>query len=69
MKLSKIINNIKKDHPKHHINLIVDEYDAENLDKPEAEALNQIFTKDENFRDVFDNISCLRRNFRTVIPN
>ena len=36
LKLSKIINNIKKDHPKHNINLIVDEYDAEHLDNPEA---------------------------------
>ena len=51
LKLSKIINNIKKDHPKHNINLNVDEYDAEHLDNPEAEKLNQIFTKDERFRD------------------
>ena len=51
LKLSKIINHIKKDHPKYNINLIVDEYDAENLDNPEAEKLNQIFTKDEKFRD------------------
>ena len=36
LKLSKIINNIKKDHPKHNINLIVDEYDAEHLDNPDA---------------------------------
>ena len=51
LKLSKIINNIKKDHPEHNINLIVDEYDAEHLDKPEAEKLNQIFAKDKKFRD------------------
>ena len=51
LKLSKIINNIKKDHPKHNINLNVDEYDTEHLDNPEAEKLNQIFTKDERFRD------------------
>ena len=56
LKLSKIINHIKKDHPKYNINLIVDEYDAENLDNPEAEKLNQIFTKDEKFRD---SIICL----------
>ena len=51
LKLSEIINNIKKDNPKDKINLIVDEYDAEHLDKPEAEKLNQIFTKDEKLRD------------------
>ena len=46
LKLSEIINNIKENHPKHNINLIVDEYDAEHLDIPEAEKLNQIFTRD-----------------------
>ena len=56
LKLSEIINNIKEDHPKHKINLIVDEYDAEQLDEPEAIKLNQMFTTDENFRD---SIICL----------
>ena len=51
LKLSEIINNIKKDHPKHNINLIVDEYDGEQLDEPEAKRLNEIFTTDEKFRD------------------
>ena len=36
LKLSDIINDIKKNHPKRKINLIVDEYDAEHLDEPEA---------------------------------
>ena len=36
LKLSKIINNIKKDRPKHNINLIFDEYDTEHLDYTEA---------------------------------
>ena len=36
LKLSHIINGIKKKHPKRNINLIVDEYDPEHLDKPEA---------------------------------
>lgn len=51
LKLSRIINNIMKDHPEHNINLIVDEYDAEQLDKPEATKLNEMFTTDERFRD------------------
>ena len=51
LKLSRIINNIMKDHPEHNINLIVDEYDAEQLDKPEAKKLNEMFTTDERFRD------------------
>ena len=49
LKLSHIINGIKKKHPKRNINLIVDEYDPEHLDKPEAERLNKIFTTDEKF--------------------
>ena len=56
LKLSEIINNIKKDHPKHNINLIVDEYDGEQLDQPEAKILNKIFTTDEKFRN---SIICL----------
>ena len=56
LKLSEIINNIKKDHSKHNINLIVDEYDGEQLDEPEAKRLNEIFTADEKFRD---SIICL----------
>ena len=67
LKLSEIINNIKKDNPKHNINLIVDEYDAEHLNKLEAEKLNQIFTKDEKLRDsiVYLVFEALRRK-RTV---
>ena len=56
LKLSKIINNIKTDHPECKINLIVDEYDGEQLDEPEATKLNHIFTTDENFRN---SIICL----------
>ena len=56
LKLSEIINNIKKENAKHNINLIVDEYDTEHLDELEAEKLNQIFTKDEKLRD---SIICL----------
>ena len=36
LKLSELIDNIKNDHPENKINLIVDEYDAEHLDEPEA---------------------------------
>ena len=56
LKLSDIIIDIKKNHPKRNINLFVDEYDAEHLDKPEAKKLNQMFTTDEQFRD---SIICL----------
>ena len=56
LKLSEIIINIKKDHPKYNVNLIVDEYDGEQLDEPEAKRLNEIFTTDEKFRD---SIICL----------
>ena len=51
LKLSDIINNIKKNHPKHNINLVADEYDAEQLDEPEVEMLNEIFTTDKRFCD------------------
>ena len=56
LKLSDIINNIKKDYPKHNINLIVDEYDAEHLDELEAERLNKVFTTDKKFHN---SIICL----------
>ena len=56
LKLSDIINNIKKDHPQNKINLFIDEYDSEQLDESEATKLNEIFTTDENFRD---SIVCL----------
>ena len=56
LKLSDIINNIKKNHPKDKINLFVDEYDAEQLDESEAKTLNQMFTTDEKF---CDSIICL----------
>ena len=56
MKLSDIINDIKKNNPKRNINLIADEYDAEQLDEPEVERLNKIFTLDEMF---CDSIICL----------
>ena len=49
LKLSNIIDNIKKNHSKSNINLIVDEYDAEQLDEPEAKRLNKIFTTDKMF--------------------
>ena len=56
LKLSNIINNIKKAHPEHKINLVVDEYDGEQLDEVEAKKLNEMFTRDEKFRD---SIICL----------
>ena len=51
LKLSDIINKLKKEHPEQKINLFVDEYDAEQLDEPEAATLNHTFTKDEVFCD------------------
>ena len=51
LKLSDIINKLKKKHPEQKINLFVDEYDAEQLDEPEATALNHTFTIDEMFCD------------------
>ena len=42
-KLSEIIKNILKVASKETVNLIVDEYDGESLDKEEAETLNRIF--------------------------
>ena len=44
-KLSKIVTDILKDANSENVNLIVDEYDGESLDKEEAEALNSIFEK------------------------
>ena len=51
LKLSDIINEIKKEYPEHKINLFVDEYNSEQLDEIEATKLNQAFTTDEKFRD------------------
>ena len=56
LKLSNIINNIKEAHPEHKINLVVDEYDGEQLDETEAKKLNKTFTRDEKFRN---SIICL----------
>ena len=42
-KLSEIVTNILKDANSENVNLIVDEYDGESLDKEEAESLNDIF--------------------------
>ena len=56
LRLSNIINNIKESHPEHKINLVVDEYDGEQLDEIEAIKLNKMFTRDEKFRD---SIICL----------
>ena len=44
-KLSKIVTDILKDANSKNVNLIVDEYDGESLDKEEAETLNSIFEK------------------------
>ena len=44
-KLSKIVTDILKDANSENVNLIVDEYDSESLDKEEAETLNSIFEK------------------------
>ena len=49
-KLSKIVTDILKDTNSENINLIVDEYDGESLDKEEAETLNSIF--EENFQNA-----------------
>ena len=51
LKLSDIINEIKKEYPEHKINLFVDEYNSEQLDETEATKLNQAFTTDDKFRD------------------
>ena len=48
-KLSEIATNILKDANSENVNLIVDEYDGESLDKEEAESLNRIF--EENFQN------------------
>ena len=48
-KLSEITTNILKDANSENVNLIVDEYDGESLDKEEAESLNRIF--EENFQN------------------
>ena len=50
-KVSDIINNIKKNHPKHKINKMVDEQGPEQLGESEAKTLNQMFTTDEKFCD------------------
>ena len=44
-KLSKIIEHITKPEWSERMNLIVDEFDGEDLDKPEAKRLNDIFDK------------------------
>ena len=44
-KLSKIVTDILNDANSENVNLIVDEYDGESLDKEEAETLNSIFEK------------------------
>ena len=49
-KLSVIVNNILKVGDSNNVNIIIEEYDGENLDKKEAETLNAIF--EEKFRDA-----------------
>ena len=49
-KLSDIVKDILKTANNENLNLIVDEYDGENLDKVEAETLNHIF--EEKFHDA-----------------
>ena len=49
-KLSKIVNNILKDTSCENVNLIIDEFDGESLDKEEAETLNGIF--EEKFQNA-----------------
>ena len=49
-KLSEIVKNILKKDNSNKVNIVVDEYDGENLDKEEAEALNAIF--EEKFQDA-----------------
>ena len=50
-RLSKIIRDINKEVKNENVNLIVDEYDSEDLDEREAKTLNGIF--EEKFRDSF----------------
>ena len=50
-KLSEIIKDINKKAEDKNVNLIVDEYDGESLDKGEAETLNDIFKRE--LRDSF----------------
>ena len=49
-KLSKIVKNILKVTNSENVNLIIDEYDGENLDKEEAKTLNGMFEK--KFQDA-----------------
>ena len=49
-KLSKTVTDILKDTNSENVNLIVDEYDGESLDKEEAKTLNSIF--EENFQNA-----------------
>ena len=49
-KLSEIVKTILKVDNSDNVNIIVDEYDGENLDKEEAETLNDIF--EEKFQDA-----------------
>ena len=49
-KLSKLIKDILQETNTKNVNMFVDEYDGENLDKEEAETLNRMF--EEKFKDA-----------------
>ena len=51
MKLSEIIDDLTKEKKREHINIIVDEYDGEYLDKSEARKINRYIKK--SFREAF----------------
>ena len=51
LKLSTIIKDITKSEGSKKINIVVDEYDGEDLDESEAERLNEIIT--ESFKETF----------------
>ena len=51
IKLSEIIKDINKEIKNENVNLIVDEYDSEDLDKTEAETLNKFF--EEKFQEAY----------------
>ena len=50
-KLSEIIDDITKVEGPGKVNIVIDEYDGEDLDESEAERLNEFF--DKSFKEAF----------------
>ena len=50
--LSQIINDIKEKHSQ-NVHFVVDEYDGEDLDEPEAETLNDMFANNDSLKESF----------------